>query len=205
MWLMIIGVSGLNDAYKQANREAQKKYGDQLTRGHMNPSGINSFDKTYMKNTFTLANTVPQFKASNSGPWNDFENKIKEYAKTTCGSKTRQGTLYLLTGRSENGLKDVPKPSITNTFTVNTKTLSLDTPQAVWTAGCCVWKVTGKPTEEAESFAVMSNNHYDTNQLHQTEMSVNDLEKRLKAAASKAKVDLFPGNINCARNYHPLP
>ena len=51
---MIIGVSGLNDAYKQANREAQKKYGDQLTRGHMNPSGINSFDKTYMKNTFTL-------------------------------------------------------------------------------------------------------------------------------------------------------
>ena len=36
MWLMIMGVSGLNDAYKQANREAQKKYGDQLTRGHMN-------------------------------------------------------------------------------------------------------------------------------------------------------------------------
>ena len=62
MWLMIIGVSGLNDAYKQANREAQKKYGDQLTRGHMNPSGINSFDKTYMKNTFTLTNAVPQFE-----------------------------------------------------------------------------------------------------------------------------------------------
>ena len=142
---------------------------------------------------------------SNSGPWNDFEKKIKDYAKTTCGSKSRQGTLYLLTGRSENGLKDVPKPSITNTFTVKTKTLSLDTPHAVWTAGCCVWKVTGKPTEEAESFAVMSNNHYDTNQLHQTEMSVNELEKRLKAAASKANVDLFPGNTNCARNYHPLP
>ena len=65
-----------------------------------------------------------------------------------------------------------------------------------------MWKVTGKPTEEAESFAVMSNNHYDTNQLHQTEMSVNDLEKRLKAGAN---VDLFPGNTNCARNYHPLP
>ena len=65
---MIIGVSGLDDAYKQANREAQKKYENQLTRGHMNPSGINSFDKTYMKNTFTLTNAVPQFEASNSGP-----------------------------------------------------------------------------------------------------------------------------------------
>ena len=204
---MIIGVPGVDDAYKQANLEAKRRFRNtQLTRGHMNPSGINSFDINFMKATFTLTNAVPQFEASNSGPWNDFENKTKEYAKTTCGSKTRQGTLYLLTGRSENGLKDVPKPSITNTFTVKTKTLSLDTPQAVWTAGCCVWKVTGKPTEEeAESFAVMSNNHYDTNQLHQTEMSVNDLEKRLKAAASKAKVDLFPGNTNCARNYHPLP
>ncbi|XP_027057298.1 nuclease EXOG, mitochondrial-like, partial [Pocillopora damicornis] len=97
------GVPGVDDAYKQANVEAQNKYGNQITRGHMNPSGINSFDKTYMKNTFTLANAVPQFEASNSGPWSDFENKIKDYAHKTCGSKTRQGTLYLLTGRSENG------------------------------------------------------------------------------------------------------
>ena len=43
---------------KQANREAQSKYRNQLTRGHMNPSTINSFDKAYMENTFALANAV---------------------------------------------------------------------------------------------------------------------------------------------------
>ena len=166
MWLMIIGVPGVDDAYKQANVEAQNNYRNQITRGHMNPSGINSFDKTYMKNTFTLANAVPQFEASNSGPWSDFENKIKDYAHKTCGSKTRQGTLYLLTGRSENGLNSVPKPHLTNTFQVGPTTVRLDTPRAVWTAGCCVWKEPGKffgklwQTEKAESFAVMSNNHY---------------------------------------------
>ena len=204
MWLVIIGVPGVDDAYKQANVEAQNKYGNQITRGHMNPSGINSFDKTYMKNTFTLANAVPQFEASNSGPWSDFENKIKDYAHKTCGSKTRQGTLYLLTGRSENGLKGVPKPRVTDAFKLGPTKVMLKTPRAVWTAGCCVWKEPGKifgklwQTEKAESFAVMSNNHYDGNQLHQTEMSVNDLETHLKAPASN--VDLFPGNKNCARN-----
>ena len=206
MWLMIIGVRGVDDAYKQANVEAQNKYGNQITRGHMNPSGINSFDKTYMKNTFTLANAVPQFEASNSGPWSDFENKIKDYAHKTCGSKTRQGTLYLLTGRSENGLNGVPKPQLTNTFQVGPTPVRLDTPRAVWTAGCCVWKEPGKffgklwQTEKAESFAVMSNNHYAKNQLHQTEMSVKNLETHLRAPASTTNVDLFPGNANCARN-----
>ena len=206
MWLMIIGVPGVDDAYKQANVEAQNNYGNQLTRGHMNPSGINSFDKTYMKNTFTLANAVPQFEASNSGTWSDFENKIKDYAHKTCGSKTRQGTLYLLTGRSENGLNGVPKPHLTNTFQVGPTPVRLDTPRAVWTAGCCVWKEPGKffgklwQTEKAESFAVMSNNHYAKNQLHQTEMSVKNLETHLRAPASTTNVDLFPGNANCARN-----
>ena len=206
MWLMIIGVSGLDDAYKQANVEAQIKYGNQLTRGHMNPSGINSFDINFMKATFTLSNAVPQFEASNSGPWSDFENKIKDYAHKTCGSKTRQGTLYLLTGRSENGLKGVPKPPVTDAFKLGPTKVMLKTPRAVWTAGCCVWKEPGKifgklwQTEKAESFAVMSNNHYDENRLHQTEMSVNDLEKHLKAPASTTNVDLFPGNTNCARN-----
>ena len=204
MCLMIIGVPGVDDAYKQANVEAQHNYGDQLTRGHMNPSGINSFDINFMKATFTLSNAVPQFEASNKGPWKDFEDKIKDYAKKICGSKTRQGTLYLLTGRSENGLNRVLKPQLTNTFQVGLTTVRLDTPQAVWTAGCCVWKEPGKifgklwQTERAESFAVMSNNHYDENRLHQTQMSVNELETHLEAPASN--VDLFPGNTNCARN-----
>ena len=83
----------------------------------MNPSAINSFDKTYMEDTFALANAVPQLEAPNSGAWQIFENKIKDYAKTTCGRRTRQGNIYLLTGRSEKGLKGVTKPHITNKFT----------------------------------------------------------------------------------------
>ena len=201
MWLMIIGFRGVNDAYMQANAEAQRKFkGEQIARGHMNPCAINSFDTKFMKATFTFANAVPQFQTSNSGPWQFFEKKIRIYAKTTCGSQTRQGTLYLLTGRSENGLQGVTKPSITNTFKVATKTIHLDTPQAIWTAGCCVWKVTGR--RRAESFAVMSNNHYDKTKLHQTQMSVPDLERYLTAAT---KVKLFPGYPDCAKNYHPLP
>ena len=186
MWLMIIGVPGVDDAYKQANREAKRRFRNtQLTRGHMNPPGINSFDINFMKATFTLTNAVPQFEASNNGPWRVFEDMIKDYAKNTCGSKTRQRTLYLLTGRSENGLKSVTKPHVSTTFTVGQNTVTLETPQAVWTAGCCVWKEPGKlfgklwQTEKAESFAVMSNNHHDKTQLHQTQMSVIDLEKRL--------------------------
>ena len=197
---MIVGVSGLDKAYKKANEEAQIRYKDQLTRGHMNPSGINSFSQTYMKNTFTLVNAVPQFEASNSGPWQVFENKISNYAKTTCGGLTRKGTLYLLTGRSENGLNGITKPNISKSFTVNAKTLRLETPGAVWTAGCCMWMEKGKP--EAESFAVISNNHYDKTMLHQTPMKVTDLEKHLKVTTT---VNLFPGNPDCAANDVPLP
>ena len=197
---MIVGVSGLDKAYKKANEEAQIRYKDQLTRGHMNPSGINSFSQTYMTNTFTLVNAVPQFEASNSGPWQVFEKKISNYAKTTCGGLTRKGTLYLLTGRSENGLSGVTKPNISKSFTVNAKTLRLETPGAVWTAGCCMWMDKGKP--KAESFAVISNNHYDKTKLHQTPMKVTDLQKHLKVTTT---VKLFPGNPDCAANDFPLP
>ena len=207
MWLMIIGVPGVDDAYKQANQEAKGKFRNtEITRGHMNPSGINSFDINFMKATFTLTNAVPQFEAPNSGPWQVFENKMKDYAKINCGGQTRQGTLYLLTGRSENGLNAVPKPQVTNTFTVGQRRVKLETPAAVWTAGCCVWKEPGRifgnlwKTKKAESFAVMSNNHHNKTQLNQTQTSVIDLEKRLKAAASATNVHLFPGNTKCARN-----
>ena len=55
MWLMIIGVRGVNDAYMLANAEAKRKFkGQQIARGHMNPSAINSFDTSFMKATFTF-------------------------------------------------------------------------------------------------------------------------------------------------------
>ena len=76
MWLMIIGVPGVKAAYKRANAVATQTFGNELTKGHMNPSGINSFDINFMKATFTLSNAVPQFEASNNGPWKDFEDKI---------------------------------------------------------------------------------------------------------------------------------
>ena len=173
----------------------------------MNPSGINSFDTNYMKATFTLTNAVPQFEASNSGPWQDFETKIRIYAQNTCGKK--DGTLYLLTGRSENGLidprtgKPVPMPYLKDTFLGGT--VKLKTPRAVWTAGCCEWKEPGKwlgrfwKTTKAESFAVMSNNQKDKTKLYQTQMSVDDLEKLLRPPSSAVDVNLFPGNQNCRR------
>ncbi|XP_022782825.1 uncharacterized protein LOC111323681 [Stylophora pistillata] len=192
-WRNPPNVPGVNGAYTAANREAKSNFGAVavLTRGHMNPSAINSFDKNFMRATFTLTNTVPQFQASNSGPWQVFERKIRDYAKNTCGNLNRQGTLYLLTGRSEKGLNNVPKPVLSDEFTVKQRQIKLVTPRAVWTAGCCVWN------QQAQSFAVMSNNHYDKNQLHQTQMKVLDVQNRL---SSGTLVDLFPGNANCALN-----
>ena len=69
-----------------AYREAINTDG-RLSRGHMNPSGINSFDIDFMKATFTLTNTAPQFETSNS--WEKFERRIREYAKSTCGVGSR--------------------------------------------------------------------------------------------------------------------
>ena len=176
----------------------------------MNPAGINSFDLNYMRATFTLTNAVPQFKASNSGPWQEFETKIRDYAKDICGP--RGGTLYLLTGRSQNGIipdprnpykavqdksYTVPMPYLKDKFVGDT--VKLETPRSVWTAGCCVWTEPGNVygnLEKAQSFAVMSNNQNEKSKLYQTQMSVRELEELLRAPALKA-VNLFPGDENC--------
>ena len=130
----------MNAAYSEAiNTDTQP-----LSRGHMNPSGINSFDENFMKATFTLTNAAPQFETSNSGPWNTFEKRIREYAKGTCGASSRSGTLYLLTGTSNFGLRPGPgggKPVQDTTIPLPyTRTdfprgVKLFTPRAVWTAG----------------------------------------------------------------------
>ena len=180
----------------------------------MNPSVINSFDLNFMKATFTLTNAVPQFQESNSGPWQEFETKIRDYAKDICGP--RGGTLYLLTGRSENGIipdaqspykvfqdtsNTVKKPYLKNTF-VNGR-VNLKTPRSVWTAGCCVWEEPGRvfgnrwPVKKAQSFALMSNNHKDKSKLYQTQMSVRELEELLKDLKAPSAVNLFPGDENC--------
>ena len=194
----------------KAYQEAIKT--EPLSRGHMNPSGINSFDLNFMQATFTLTNAVPQFDASNMGPWQESEKIIRDYAKNICGPN--DGTLFLLTGRSENGIipdpqnpykvvndtsNTVPKLFIKETF----GGVTLKTPRSIWTAGCCVWEEPGWvfrkfwPARKAQSFAVMSNNQRDETKLHQTQMSVRELEELLRAPA--AAVNLFPGDENCRR------
>ena len=193
---------------RQAYNTAINADAQPLSKGHMNSLGINTFDKSFMKATFTLSNAVPQFETSNNGPWQTFETRIRNYAQNTCGP--RGGTLYLLTGKSKYGLKiaaggqpvqdtTIPLPYLRQNFPSGVR---LVTPRAIWTAGCCVWEEPGKvfgrlwKTKRAESFAVMSNNQRKKDLLHQTEMSVSDLE-RLLAAPLLEEVNLFPGDENC--------
>jgi len=100
---MPTGVPGLDAAYRKAIKQ------EPLSRGHMDPLAINSFNKSFMQVTYTLTDAVPQYVASNSGPRQTFEAKIRSYAKESCGSRTRQGTLYLLTGTSEFSLTSYRK------------------------------------------------------------------------------------------------
>ena len=205
----------MNKAYSAAIRICRAKAGSpQLSRGHMNPSAINSFDTNHMKATYTLSNAVPQFQTFNSREWGNQEAKIRNYAKNTCGHG--DGTLYMLTGISDYGLKiptggGTPEQDQTITqqcpeynFRSDGNAKKLSTPRALWSAGCCVWKTlspTAPPAKKAKwqpvtSFAVMSNNHADRTKLHLTQMSVADLEKLL-SARGQPRVNLFPGNSDC--------
>jgi len=199
-WRNPPGVPGLDAAYRKAIKQQP------LSRGHMDPLAINSFDKRFMKATYTLTNVVPQYVASNSGPWQIFEAKIRSYAQNVCGNRTRQGTLYLLTGTSEFSLKsDLGRKSVQDSSkelsyaTMLLDELTLVVPRTVWTTGCCVWKETSQEfgkVRRAESFAVMSNNVRDKKFLNQTQMSVVKLERHLTAPGSSS-VNLFPGDRNC--------
>lgn len=197
---MSTGVPGLDAAYKEAIKQ------EPLSRGHMNPIAINSFNKSFMQATFTLTNAVPQYVASNSGPWQIFEAKIRSYAKDFCGSRARKGTLYLLTGTSEFSLtSDLGrKPVQDSSLKLSHATILLDeltlvVPRAVWTAGCCLWNEASQEfgmMGRAGSFAVMSNNVRDKKLLNQTQMSVHELERHLTAPGTSS-VNLFPGVPKC--------
>ena len=183
-----------------------KKKKPETNRGHMNPSGINTFDLNFMNATFTLTNAVPQSVLSNGDDWARFENRIKTYART-CGAPPRGGTLYLLTGKSKYDLDG----TFGNLWEYKSKGgVQLVAPLAVWTAGCCVWAEPGKvfkglwTAKRAESFAIMSNNQKKKGEIkpRQVEMSVSELEEKL---AELGSVNLFPGNLNCRANDIKLP
>ena len=169
-----------------------------VSRGHMNPCAINTFDAKYGLATFTLANASPQYETFNSGKWNQMEELIRNYANKVCAAK--RGTLYLLTGTSSAGLQiapngepiqdnapwpdpaALPKPPARNNVAI---------PRSMWTAGCCVWQA-----NMAESFAVMTNNRNNAAKLYQTEMSLQKLETLLTLLRAPT-VNLFPGDKNC--------
>ena len=185
-----------------------------ITKGHLNPAALNSFDEKFRRATFTLTNAAPMFAAMNGGAWAKYEERIRQYAKCPCGS-ARKGTLYLLTGTSNYGMKKkidteeiVQDTGRYSTFqtkritTGNTK-VNLQIPRAIWTAGCCVWKELKKVygsyqyVTTAESFAVMCNNEKDLDKVLLIEMSVPKLESLLKNP-KKQEVKLFPNFRLCS-------
>lgn len=188
------GVPGLHDAYKKLIKR------EPLSKGHMNPAGINTFDIHSLEATFTLTNVAPQYIASNSGQWEIFEAKIRRFAIQTCGSRSRNGTLYLLTGTSEYDMEGIIADNgNVNIFhsEVRLDEVKLAIPSALWTAGCCVWRDSNHAKDNrAESFAVMSNNVKDPKCLNQTEMSVSRVEKHLTPRGWPL-VNLFPGEERC--------
>ena len=68
-----------------------------LQKGQMNPSLLNSFDKSRMEATFRLSNAAPQYKTSGGGPWKRYEELLAAYAKEVCARELK-GTLYVYTG-----------------------------------------------------------------------------------------------------------
>ena len=186
-----------------------------ITRGHLNPAALNSFNADFRRATFTLTNAAPMFEAMNKGAWAKYEGRIRQYAKCPCGS-VRKGTLYLLTGTSNYGItKRIDTGEIVQvtdadpTFQTRPlptgksgKTTNLQIPRAIWTAGCCVWmekkEVSGSTQDvtRAESFAVMCNNEKDPDNVLLAEMSVAKVELML-TDPRKGRVNLFPNFPGC--------
>lgn len=80
---------------------------------------------------------APQYIASNSGQWEIFEAKIRRFAIQTCGSRSRNGTLYLLTGTSEYDMEGIIADNgNVNIFhsEVRLDEVKLAIPSALWTA-----------------------------------------------------------------------
>ena len=220
-------IASLDDSYSAVFEIVKNKVGAQLTRGHLNPAGINDFSAKIWKATYTLSNAAPQYKELNEGQWVNFETLVCNYAKK-CGNTDRQGTLYLLSGTSKIGLE--PGTSTTdpvqkmtqlphdrvkwNTYIINNRP---SIPRAFWIAGCCLWEEPRWsswprlsrlfPTvQRAESFATMANNHNDKMFFHQVQMRISILQALLKdTKPNSASVSLFPGNSGiCGQNHIEL-
>lgn len=182
-----------NQAYKLTDAH-YNVLGPKYDRGHLVPAATLSSTFEGYFSTFTYTNAVPQHKYFNTGPWNDFEGKIRKYASEKCIKSS--GTLYLITGTSfTNRLGD--NTLVIKTLLTKGGESDISIPNSLWTAGCCVLK-----NSYVESFAVIGDNVMNPN-LRQ--ITILDLQKILLADVTAndrqiggPEVDLFPGNKVCS-------
>ena len=171
----------------------------QYDRGHLVPSKTYSSSQERRDSTFTYTNAVPQDSSWNSGFWSTFEDRIRQYARKTCTKLP--GTLYLLTGTSFAKIQNVDGNLHVFPDLPVKPLQQIAIPNSLWTAGCCV-----RHEGISDSFAVMGNNVWNFNRESLTlQITVATLQIFLTADVTNhhiggPKVDLFPGDPNCANN-----
>ena len=185
-----------------AKQASDSTYGPQKTydKGHLVPAQTYSFTEPHMLSTFTYTNAVPQVSGFNTGQWLQYENKIREYAKSEC--RPKDGDLYLITGISEVLLQEKApgKPeAIQNPLTKlgAGSAPKVSIPRSMWTAACCI-----APSRGAlGAFAVIGNNVKDKKKVFISQVKMTKLQDFLLIGVKGfggTAINLFPGNPGCS-------
>lgn len=114
------------------------------TRGHLNPS-LHHRDHEDRSATFTLTNTVPQTKGSNSGPWEELEQHVHHALSSYC-----LGQAFIVTGiipyqKEDHWLRGH----------------RVAVPEYLWSAYCCLnfsKSLPGNLTESFPTYAAIGRN-----------------------------------------------
>ncbi|KAL1255144.1 hypothetical protein QQF64_013205 [Cirrhinus molitorella] len=124
---------------------------DQLDRGHLFPNGQTA-NKITAECTFTLTNTVPQYKNFNKGIWVTMEKTVRNTMNSHCRDKDNVNNIlaYVLTGA-------VPSPA-------NLLNDRVNIPSFMWTVFCCYNHGTKKWTSQAHW--AEHNNHNEVNTIN---------------------------------------
>ena len=183
------------------HQASDKAYKDQSTyaKGHLLPAETYSFTDGHLGSTFTYTNAVPQKTKFNSGPWLQYEKKIRNYASQTCGKNG--GDLFLITGISEAHIER----NIDGALSAVKKNLkfmkpsggNIAIPNSMWTAGCCIVPSTGV----VGAFAVIGNNLFSKTAPNMFQVTVPQLKGFLLTGVQGfggSAIALFPGNPGCS-------
>nr|XP_024001584.1 endonuclease domain-containing 1 protein-like [Salvelinus alpinus] len=103
-----------------------------LDRGHLFPCSYAPGDAA-MRSTFTLTNAVPQDHTFNNGSWNRMERNVRKYLEENCKINNKRKA-YVVTGAVPNNNKLKNRVNI---------------PELLWTAFCCLDKMTEKWVAQA--------------------------------------------------------